>query len=98
MEIANITEMRQNPARVISRAVRTKQPVVVMQRSRPVAYIVDAASYEATQRRLDEAEKIVRLNESRMALEELANLRASMREDTGDSVALIRELRERRSQ
>ena len=96
MEIANITEIRQNPARVILRAVRTKQPVVVVQRSKPVAYIVDAESYEDIQKRLGEADKVMRLNESRKALEELAKLRAEMPEDSGDSVALLRELREGR--
>lgn len=96
MDIASVSEIRQNPARIIARAVRTGRPVAVVQRSKRVAYIVDAASFEDMQKRLSEAERVLQVEETKAALEDLASLRASMPVVTGDAVAIIREMREGR--
>ena len=45
----NVTEMRQNVSKIIAQAIETKEPVVLLQRSKPVAYIVEAGTFEKIQ-------------------------------------------------
>lgn len=49
MKVVNITEVRQDATRVIREAQQTGQAVLVLQRSRPAAYVIGAAQYEALQ-------------------------------------------------
>lgn len=50
MKIVSITEVRQDATRLVEHAQQTHEPVLVLVRSKPVAYIVDAAAFEAMQR------------------------------------------------
>ena len=58
MLITNVTDVRHNISKVIKSAAEKKEPVVVMQRSKPVAYIIEASMYEEIQKKLTIAEKI----------------------------------------
>ncbi|WP_258358819.1 type II toxin-antitoxin system Phd/YefM family antitoxin [Moorella sulfitireducens] len=46
MYMANVTEIRQNASKIIARVIDSGEPAVVLQRSKPVAYIVAASAYE----------------------------------------------------
>ncbi len=96
MQIANVTEIRQNASKIISQVVESGKPAVVLQRSKPVVYIVEAAAYEKMLKRLEEAEKLFRVDETRNTLQKIAGLREKMaaRGQQADSVPLLRELRE----
>ncbi len=52
MRTVSITEIRQDATRLIDEARRTHETIMVIQRSRPAAYVVPAADYEATQQEL----------------------------------------------
>ncbi|AEG58961.1 type II toxin-antitoxin system Phd/YefM family antitoxin [Desulforamulus ruminis] len=94
MKMISITDMRRNAKDVLSEVVNTKKPVVILQRSKPVAYLVDAESYEKMQHSLEADE----FKETRMkSLETLLRIKektASRTGKQGDSTVLIRELRE----
>ena len=47
MKVVSITEVRQDATKVIRHAQENGEPVLVVQRSRPAAYVVGAAQYEA---------------------------------------------------
>ncbi|MBE3588348.1 MAG: type II toxin-antitoxin system Phd/YefM family antitoxin [Thermoanaerobacteraceae bacterium] len=96
MYIANVTEVRQNASRIIAQVVESGEPAVVLQRSKPVVYIVEAAAYEEMLKKLEAAESLFRAEETKNALQEIAKLRGKMaqRGKQSDSVPLIRELRE----
>ncbi|MDA8334322.1 MAG: type II toxin-antitoxin system Phd/YefM family antitoxin [Peptococcaceae bacterium] len=98
MHIANVTEIRQNASRVIARVVQSGQPAVVLQRSKPVVYVVEASAYEDMVRQLEEAKSFLRKAETERALASLADLREKMakRPVQEDSVSLVRDLREGR--
>jgi len=52
MRTVTITELRQEATKLIDETQRTHQPILVIQRSRPAAYLVDAETYEAMERDL----------------------------------------------
>jgi prevent-host-death family protein len=94
--MANVTEIRQNASTIISRVVESKEPAVILQRSKPVVYVVEASAYEELLKKVEAADKLLRAEETKNALQELAGLRAKMAQKgkQQDSVPLIRELRE----
>lgn len=94
--MANVTEVRQNASMIISRVVETKEPAVILQRSKPVVYVVEASAYEELLKKVEAADKLLRVEETKKALQDLAGLRAKMAQKgkQQDSVPLIRELRE----
>lgn len=49
--IIPISDLRQDAAGVIKRAALSREPVFITQRGRPAAVMVDAQTYERTQRR-----------------------------------------------
>lgn len=55
MYITNNTEIRQNASKIIARVVAKKEPTVVLRRSKPVAYILEASTYEKIQKELEKA-------------------------------------------
>lgn len=93
MDMFNITEVRQNASKIIARVVKTKQPVVILQRSKPVAYIIEAKTYEEIQKKLEKAEQYEKTEAAKKSLQRLAKLRSEMKKQP-DSTPLIRELRE----
>ncbi len=96
MHITSVTDLRQNASKVIARVVSTGEPAVVLQRSRPVVYLVEASLYEEMAEKARMAEEYIRMAETRAALRNLAALRTRMarRGVQSDSTPLIRALRE----
>jgi prevent-host-death family protein len=52
MKVVSITEVRQDATKIIRHAQENAEPVLIVQRSRPAAYVVGAAQYEALQTEL----------------------------------------------
>ncbi|MGE5575852.1 MAG: type II toxin-antitoxin system Phd/YefM family antitoxin [Syntrophothermus sp.] len=96
MYIANVTEIRQNVSKIIARVVEDGEPAVILQRSRPMVYVVEASAYEEMLKKLEAAENLIGREETKNALKELAILRDKMarRKRQKDSSLTIRELRE----
>jgi prevent-host-death family protein len=53
VKVVSITEVRQDATKVIRHAQESAEPVLVVQRSKPAAYLVGAAQYEAMQAELE---------------------------------------------
>ncbi|ACV64146.1 prevent-host-death family protein [Desulfofarcimen acetoxidans DSM 771] len=97
--MANVTEVRQNVSMIISRVVETREPAVILQRSKPVVYVVEASAYEELLKKVEAADRLLRVEETKNALQDLADLRKRMasKGKQQDSVPLIRDLREGKS-
>ena len=52
MKVVSITDVRQAATKLVEHTQQTHEPVLIGVRSRPVAYLVEAATYEAMQRDL----------------------------------------------
>lgn len=93
MRMVSVTEIRRSAKTVLAELTRTKRPIAILQRSKPVAYIIDAETFTKMQLK-DEND----LAESRKrGLEKILNLKESVAKKTGvqeDSTELIRNLRE----
>ena len=95
-EIANITDLRQNASKIISKVVKEKRPTLVLQRSKPVAYIVEASVFENMQKCMEVAKKYNEIEDSKMALERLDKVTEKMkkRKIQSDSTVTLRNYRE----
>lgn len=93
MDVFNVTEIRQNISKIIAQVQKTKQPAVILQRSKPVAYIIEAQAYKDIQEKLKRAEQYEKAENTKNALSRLAKLRSEMKKQP-DSTPLIRRLRE----
>lgn len=93
MYMYNVTEMRQNVSKIIAQAIQTKEPIVLLQRSKPVAYIIEASAYEELQVKAKKAEQYEKNEMAKETLQRLAKLRSEMKPQP-DSTPLIRQLRE----
>jgi len=95
VNMINVTDIRKNIRGILSEVVNSKKPVVILQRSKPVAYLIDAESFEKMQSsRESESEMLAK---SRMeSLGRISQLRGKIakRGVRGDSAQIIRELRE----
>jgi len=96
MEMTNVTQIRKNIRSILLTVSETRKPVAILQRSKPVAYIIDADSYERLSGREDIERKTIgeRRKES---LERILQLHATISRRTGvqdDSTLEVRELRE----
>ena len=58
--IVPISDLRQDAAGVIKRAALSREPVFITQRGRPAAVMVDAQTYERTQRQLEMLQLLAR--------------------------------------
>ena len=94
IEIANITGLRQNASKIISKVVKEKRPTLVLQRS--VAYIVEASVFENMQKCMEVAKKYNEIEDSKMALERLDKVTEKMkkRKIQSDSTVTLRNYRE----
>ena len=63
MRIVSISDLRQDATRLINEAGRTHTPLLVIQRSRPTAYVIPAADYEALEQELRELRHLVFWND-----------------------------------
>ncbi|MDF9407140.1 MAG: hypothetical protein A4E52_01900 [Pelotomaculum sp. PtaB.Bin013] len=96
MRMVNVTDIRVGIREILSEVVKSREPVIILQRSKPVAYLVDAESFENMQR-TDESESDVLTRSRKESLDRILKLRAKVMKKTGvhsDSTQLIRELRE----
>ncbi|ACA60618.1 type II toxin-antitoxin system Phd/YefM family antitoxin [Candidatus Desulforudis audaxviator] len=96
MRMANVTEVRKSIRALLDEVVRTREPAVILQRSKPVAYLIDAETFEEMRRRnrVDELEQTPSQTD---ILDRILRLKARIAERSGvqdDSTRLIRELRE----
>lgn len=93
MHMVSITEIRRNAKAVLADLVRTKKPVAILQRSKPVAYIIDAESFTKMQQH-----EISEFTESRKkSLTNILQLKERVAKKNGiqeDSIKLIRDFRE----
>ena len=90
MKTVPISELRQHVADVIGDVQATDEPTVVVQRSRPAAYIVSPKRYERDQRELSLLRRQLFVAEIREAEAEYAAGRAATFENDDD---LLNELR-----
>ena len=81
MKSVRITDLRQRIADVIDDARRADEPTVVLQRSRPAAYIVSPDRYERDQQELSTLRRQLFLAEIREAEAEYAAGDATQYED-----------------
>ena len=98
MHIVSISEIRQNASKIVARMLKENEPVIIMQRSKPVAYLIEAREFEDIQKKIVELERIKNEQNNKKSIQ----LFDSVREKTGnykvkkDSVEIIREAREDR--
>jgi prevent-host-death family protein len=75
LNTVSITELKQNTAGVVGR-VKGKKLIVVLQRSKPAAVLIDPAYLEKLEQELEDAEDLLaieeRKNEPGVPLEEVA--------------------------
>jgi len=93
MRMVSITEIRRNAKAVLADLARTKSPIAILQRSKPIAYIVDAESYTKMH---FQGENYLMENRKKK-LEEINQLQKRVASKIGrqeDSVELIRKLRD----
>ena len=100
MNIISVTDIRRNFHEILLEIKKTKKPVCIMQRSKPVAYLIDAESFELLQR--TEKTDVDLLRSRAEGLERIARFKSKLAKNTNtesqeDSTILIRELREGRS-
>lgn len=93
MTMFNVTEIRQNVSKIIAQAIETKEPIILLQRSKPVAYIIEAGVFEEIQARAKKVEQYEKNEMAKETLRRLARLRNEMKPQP-DSTPLIRQLRE----
>ncbi len=89
MKVVNITEVRQNATTIIRDAQQSDEPVLVVQRSRPAAYVIGAAQYELLQAELKQLRRAQLLRDVAEAEAEVRQGRLRAYEDVG---ALMAEL------
>lgn len=93
MRMVSITEIRRNAKAVLADLTRTKSPIAILQRSKHIAYIVDAESYTKMH---FQGENYLMENRKKK-LEEITQLQKRVASKIGrqeDSVELIRKLRD----
>jgi prevent-host-death family protein len=90
MKTVAITELRQQAANVIEEAGASNEPTIILQRSRPAAYLVSAKRFESDQEELRTLRRALFLAEVREAEAEYT---AGSARDFGDVEELLAELR-----
>ena len=72
MKVIGVTELRQRAAEVLEDLAGSGEPLVVLQRSRKIAYLVDADTYETERAELATARRQLFIREVREAEAEYA--------------------------
>src|SRR5438552_16821612 len=65
MKTIGVTELRQRTAKILEELQEADEPVAILQRSRPAAYLVSAAQYEAEHAELRATRRALFLREVR---------------------------------
>ena len=89
MKVVSVTEVRQDTAKVIRHAQETEEPVLVVSRSKPTAYIVGAAHYEALLAELRELRRAEFLRDVEEAKAEVARGGLPVYEDVEALIASL---------
>ena len=77
MQMISVTEIRKNIKGILSEVVKSKKPAVILQRSKPVAYLIDAESFDKMQESGESELEL--LTKSRMeSLERIYQLRTKI--------------------
>lgn len=92
MKVIGVTELRQRAAEVLEDLAGSAEPLAILQRSRKIAYLVDADRYDAERAELATARRQLFLCEVREAEAEYA---AGSGRAYGDVEGLIAELEQR---
>ncbi|MBI2918877.1 MAG: type II toxin-antitoxin system Phd/YefM family antitoxin [Chloroflexi bacterium] len=71
MKVVNVTTIRQDATKVLREAKESGEPVLVVQRSRPAAYVIDASQFDAMQAELKALRREAFLREVAEAEEEI---------------------------
>lgn len=90
MKAIGVTDLRQRAAEVIEGLKSDSEPTVIVQRSRKVAYLVDAERYEADRAELAASRRALFLREVREAEAEYAAGQGSTYEDVESLIDSIR--------
>lgn len=92
MRMVNVTDVRVNIREILSEMAKTREPVVILQRSKPAAYMVDPETFEKMQRP-NETDLLTKGRKD--SLDRILQLRAKVvKKAQSDSTSLIRDLRE----
>lgn len=94
MRMISVTEIRKSVKAVLLDIQKTKKPVAILQRSKPVAYIVDPETFMRMQQQ-DESNQFAETRKK--SLEKILQLKERTSQKKGvqeNSVELIRDLRE----
>lgn len=94
MRMVSVTEIRKSAKAVLLDIQKTKKPVAILQRSKPVAYIVDPETFMRIQHQ-EETSQFVETRKK--SLEKILQLKERTSQKKGaqeNSVELIRDLRE----
>jgi len=67
MKTIGVTDLRQRTAKILEELQQADEPVAILQRSRPAAYLVSAAQYEAEHAELRATRRALFLREVREA-------------------------------
>lgn len=89
MKTIGVTDLRQRTAEVLDGLAGSPEPVAVLQRSRKIAYLVDAGTYDADRAELASVRRQLFLREVREAEGEYA---ASPAKEYNDVEELIADL------
>ena len=90
MKTVGVTELRQRAAEILDEVRAGDEPIAILQRSKPAAYLVGAAQYEAQREELRAARRALFLREVREAE---AEYRAGDSRTFGDVDQLLDDLR-----
>ena len=87
MKTIGVTDLRQRTAAVLDEIAGSAEPVAILQRSRKIAYLVDAAAYDADMAELASMRRQLFLREVREAEAEYAAGPAKDYEDVEELIA-----------
>jgi len=81
MQMISVTDMRRNIRDILARIGETKEPAVILQQSRPAAYLIDPETFEKNLAGTGEA--YLRSEARRKSLDSILRLRSEIARRTG---------------
>jgi len=87
MKTIGVTDLRQRTAEVLDEIAGSAEPVAILQRSRKIAYLVDADAYDADRAELSSVRRQLFLREVREAEAEYVASPAKEYEDVEELIA-----------
>jgi len=90
MKTIGVTDLRQRTAQILDELQKDEEPIAVLQRSRPAAYLVSAEQYESDRIELRTARRALFLREVREAEAEYSGGEAATFEDVENLLDQLR--------